>query len=298
MLWNTSRTGCVPDRNGNPYCQDGFGAVQGNVASPSLYMGFSGSGGLRDYLRNHFNLSGSYPQTPYNAMRWNVMQHRSLSLSSMAPNLYSDTKDILIRPWVAFKTFSGSLTNSSDYYQEALLHFLLAGSDDLNFWNPDELMHSNDTSNLEFARALNEASWAAGCDERAWAWPDPRDPAVARGREMLAFDRPVVVTGMSGVPLGGTIYRVTTAGGPPSQFQEEEEEEGAPSGNKGEAMGSPLVFKVPPSSGDGGGASASCTVSFPQGKVVHPPGSVPPASKLGAWVLQPEGAAAPTMQCA
>jgi len=286
MLYNSSRSACVPDRNGNPYCADGTGAVQGSAAAPSLYMGFSGSGGLRDYLRDHFNLTGDYPQTPFNAMRWNAMQLRSLVIAAQAPNQYSLTEDIPVRPWVAFKTFSGSLTNGSDYYQEALLHFLLSGADDLNFWNPDELMPANDTSNLVFGSTVLEATWAIGCKARSWVFPDPRDPSIARSSSMLSFLQPLVLTGMAGVGEQGDRrrYRLTTAGGAPGGFL---------LGNG--VTSDPLVFKVPPSGGDGGGANQTCLVTIPGGAVIHP--ELDPVSALGLWIDQPVSASPATVAC-
>jgi hypothetical protein len=194
------------------------------------------------------------------------------------------------------------VVNGSDYYQEALLHYIATGAADFNFWNPHEVPDLGAEDNRIFGRTLLEASSVLGCAGRRWSFPAHRPEATATATaapatsvggddslyagqsSMPSLDRPLVLTGMSHVGVDGSMtrFRVTTANGAAQKFR------------TGIA---PLVYTVPPSAVDGGGAALACSLTFSPAARVLGPALSPAVAPLGEWVEQPDNAGAPVIRC-
>jgi hypothetical protein len=230
VLHNHSRAaaagGCVPDWFGGCSGGDspihGGSALNGNTQSQSLYYMRFWNPQFERGLHSLYPTVLSYPKTPFNAFRWSVLLLRAQVTAGIAPNALSFTEDVRVRPWVAYRAYShGAVVNNSDYYQEALLHYLATGSDDINFWNPHEVADLGAEDNRVFGRTLLEASKVLGCAGRRWSFPRGNTPAggdadgSARNTTAELLASPLLLSGMSHVGPDGaqTRFRLTTAHG-------------------------------------------------------------------------------------
>ena len=291
-LRNHSRTLCVPDWFGGCSRGDsppGTHALNGNTQSHSLYYMRFWNPQFEQGLRTIYPSMLSYPKTPFNAVRWSVLLLREQIVAGVAPNALSQVEDVRVRPWVAYRGYShGAAVNNSDYYQEALLHYLATGADDINFWNPHELADLGVEDNRIFGRTLLEATAMLGCAGRRWSFPSHAmsgsSPTVGPASP-LPFAWPLLLTGMSSVGPDGarTRFRLTTANGAARGFR------------TGTA---PLEYIVPPSKEDGGGAAMMCKLTFSAAaREIVPPAALHGVAPLGVWVEQPDGASAPVVLC-
>ena len=287
--------------------------MAGNTQSHSLFYMRFWNPQFEQGLRRIYPSVASYPKTPFNAFRWSILLLRQQIQAGFAPSPLSQTIDVPVRPWVAYRSYShGSVVNGSDYYQEALLHYIATGAADFNFWNPHEVPDLGAEDNRIFGRTLLEASSVLGCAGRRWSFPAHRPEATATAAvfaaaaasataapttsgggdgslyagqsSMPSLDRPLVLTGMSHVGVDGSMtrFRVTTANGAAQKFR------------TGIA---PLVYTVPPSAVDGGGAALACSLTFSPAARVLGPALSPAVAPLGEWVEQPDNAGAPVIRC-
>jgi hypothetical protein len=118
------------DPNGWPLAQFGNGFVQGTHGAPMLY------GEVYELQYAWLSPSGrEYPPTPFNGFRYDLNTLRAVVLGTAATDGIG-ARYVKVAPWVPYRGFSGAVDGGTDYYQETLIHAVLAGADYLLFWNP------------------------------------------------------------------------------------------------------------------------------------------------------------------
>jgi len=68
-------------------------------------------------------------------------------------------------PYIPYKSYKNSKTNSSDYYQEFILHAGLMGVDRFLMWNT----HAVGNDNIDASRSFDELETLLGESSRQWA---------------------------------------------------------------------------------------------------------------------------------
>ncbi len=120
------------DPNGWPVAQFGTGEAVGTHAAPSLY------GDIGNFHYGSLNPTGQeYAPTSFNGFRMDVNKMRGVVLGT-STQLNIAIANVKTSPWVAYRGFHGptSTYSNSNYYQESVIHAVLAGADHLLFWNP------------------------------------------------------------------------------------------------------------------------------------------------------------------
>jgi hypothetical protein len=121
-------------------------------------------------------------------MRYAVNEVRGSKLSSSLP----------VTPWIANRSNEGDIPStqismaSTDFYQETIFHYLLAGADNLAYWNPFATVQED---NL-VSRTLREFDLIAGFQN-----------AQSLVSEMVPYSKNYI---LSGIQVGGRkVYRLT-----------------------------------------------------------------------------------------
>lgn len=115
------------------------------------------------------------------------------------------------------RTMAACIICCSAYYDEAMFHMAMAGSQDFNFWN----YNHNGTDVEALSAILHELDDVVGCASRQPAFPAcPSDAPLSPCPQAIQFDRGFVLTGSKHVGPGANRvrYRLTVATGTPSQY--------------------------------------------------------------------------------
>ena len=159
----------------------------------------------------------------------------------------------------------------SAFYDEAVFHMALAGSQDFNFWN----YNHNGTDVEALSGILHELDEVVGCESRQPAFPVcPPDAPLSPCPQAVQFDKGYVLTGSKNVGADGSRvrYRLTVASGTPSQYIQP-----GPQGT--------LVLAIP---SIGTAAPSACTITIPSATIMSPAADGGP----GVWIDQ-DGTAQP-----
>lgn len=171
-------------------------ALPGGTQSPEFY--FDLSSGLATTLKHDFGVK-QYNLTAFNAARHAVNKLRSNLLGAQALKLQQPVPDGgwngLTIPYIPYKSYRSSKTNTSDQYQEFILHAGLMGVDRFFMWNTHSIVGDDAAASRSFdelqsvldyndeggtrvwsTQAGSNGSWTDGFMLTATALPDESDP--------------------------------------------------------------------------------------------------------------------------
>src|SRR3989344_191013 len=252
------------------YCSSGLycgeGTNVGTHQSPAPQI--SGFGSELDSKK----LDGinGYTRTPFNMARYavNIMKIAHMSNPSVP-----------VAPWFSARSWPGEsyypnlkfLVND-DFYQEAIMHSLLAGSTNILYWNPKNNFPggaSNGVSYTQYNQAvsqtLNEFDALAGFNDKQTLVNDNGNSNYYELNEITWWGDDYILTGLSAE--NRRIWRFT-----PSQAS-----------NLVPIVENNLTLTL---------ETSQKTLVFPQGRIWRPSN---PVSPKGLWIIQPETAAMPTI---